>query len=1686
MKVRTFITLFVILGVTFCLSGVTFGQVGNGAVSATIDSIGKTTGTAVAGSGDNEVGSAATHLLHFKLPAPTSGQEIDTLIILFPLGTVIGASADSSIDTVGTDSFRVNGIATGIITNDTVFNESDAAFRSILFRNVGDSLTYHAGSGKMSRDTLRPFIMLNLDEGLGVSAAATVEIRLHVNITMNDTTILTAPRKYGSGFRDTILVWSGWASTGANVCWQADTIYSYITSTTASSITLVEEWNAATTTDPDTVGMSIGWKTEAYENDTLLAKVLDVYGNTVMDSTIAVELKPYNTALSSAYPAGGQWMRLTERLGGYNNGTLKDTIISFTNFDSTGKTEENSSETTYDGDGVGVAMFLANNVTYTKATYVKPKAFVGSATNTTTANQLIFVNSRPKLLSISPASQATDVEVNSTTSTFTASLSDSFGNVCSGDSVYVTSSEATGTIFNGSNSSAVNTNMASGGGIKNDSQGKSYWRMVVSTLATTDSVIFQALELHMGGKQVGTNVITPPGSNTNLRKALPITIVAGEVADVILYPSATSLSAGDLTDQTATDYYDGTYGDQGRIRAGGAVIFVAKLTDQFGNAKAVTASYSADSIVWTSGSGTVGGGLFSGQGVSSTVGSFTVDVDTILYTTATAIDTDTVTVTVTLPSGETRTATAPFYTKGGVPSSVVWLMGYEDSLRTSTPTDTMRVDSILTVKAYLFDSYGNAADTSATVTFGVGSQSVVHSAVNADDEGFTYGGTHSLSSLPSTVDTTLHNKNTPLHGGGTIGDSVYATTFFNSDSAKGITYIYVKYGTSKLDSIKIMKTPETPKSLVMKIMKGTTTEADVDSLVNSIVSGSERELRVRLYDLHDNLIVPDTATARAAAVAWRNHPGSIFQDNKWRDQSGLDQTYVTIDTMYGRVVLGSDSSDIASIATDDAVVVYDGSYSFLNDDGYLKYTLSTEGGKFDLGRVRANWAANTAIGDTIWFRTTLPDVLSYFNVFVSSPTAFADGDEASYDVNTNYTITFSPKDVGGNPIYALALTKLELTLLDTDAAAVTYDDSIGVPGTGGWKVEWSGNTGSLSMRDSTDGIVWLRTYVDSTITSGDSSFNINVTSTKVLSSAQVKVVANSTGMSADYNNTFDLGLSWDAGTIDTIEVAPVGMTTLYANSTFDLGVAFKDVYKNRMTDSLYTVNIRANNSNVTGIGSQIAVKDSAALKVSIDKIDYPSTIQFFASTVENPLNNHTVQEYGFTDAYTVSSATVGAPSSLTATDVVGDAGGYVELAFTASANHPGMTGTADDNLAIDYYQIYRCATDAIGSATLWGAFVATPVTTETGTTIRTVVGTNGITSAAYYWVAAVKGDLPPELSSSASGTAAAKVHIYDEKEAATVSVNYAIVDAAGRMISAVSNSNRATATSVAQAAVGDFDGSGAVGLDDVLLTLETMGDDNEYDAVFDFNGDSRVGLDDILAVLGNLGTTVGKADIAPKMGEASININTLSDGDVFDMSINLENAGTIKGYGFVVNYNPVDYKFVDATAGVLLSGGYFLTNDSRPGRLVVANISTDAVEEGVGNAANLRFEWISEEISSITIDNISTMNDGNDVFGAESKVIETPIAIPIEFGLKQNYPNPFNPSTTIKIELPKTSDVRLEIYNILGQKVKTLVNETMKAGYRKVRWDGRNDYGVRVSSGMYIYIVRAGDFIARHKMVLLK
>jgi hypothetical protein len=95
-------------------------------------------------------------------------------------------------------------------------------------------------------------------------------------------------------------------------------------------------------------------------------------------------------------------------------------------------------------------------------------------------------------------------------------------------------------------------------------------------------------------------------------------------------------------------------------------------------------------------------------------------------------------------------------------------------------------------------------------------------------------------------------------------------------------------------------------------------------------------------------------------------------------------------------------------------------------------------------------------------------------------------------------------------------------------------------------------------------------------------------------------------------------------------------------------------------------------------------------------------------------------------------------------------------------------------------------------------------------------------------------------------------------------------------------------------------------------------------------------------------------------------------------------------------------------------------------------------------------------------------------------------AIPATFGISQNYPNPFNPDTKIEYSVARKTHVNISVFNILGQQVSNLVNEEVDAGVYEVIWDGRNDNGSQVASGIYFYKMDTDEYVETRKMVLMR
>jgi len=193
------------------------------------------------------------------------------------------------------------------------------------------------------------------------------------------------------------------------------------------------------------------------------------------------------------------------------------------------------------------------------------------------------------------------------------------------------------------------------------------------------------------------------------------------------------------------------------------------------------------------------------------------------------------------------------------------------------------------------------------------------------------------------------------------------------------------------------------------------------------------------------------------------------------------------------------------------------------------------------------------------------------------------------------------------------------------------------------------------------------------------------------------------------------------------------------------------------------------------------------------------------------------------------------------------------------------------------------------------------------------------------------------------------------------------------------------------------------------------------------------------------------------------------DGDLTN------NAGGLTGDQF--NYSAVALSPVLPNSGSMLVFSVqfegIVGNDNTAGTFCVDS----------GNFVNNTYDWLLDSVPNIVgFDPVCWV-----VMMGPTAVGDKPGDIlPKEFSLSQNHPNPFNPSTIIDFALPTRADVSINIYNVLGQKIKTLVNKEYNAGYYKETWDGTVENGALAASGIYFYKIDAGEFTATKKMILLK
>ncbi len=274
----------------------------------------------------------------------------------------------------------------------------------------------------------------------------------------------------------------------------------------------------------------------------------------------------------------------------------------------------------------------------------------------------------------------------------------------------------------------------------------------------------------------------------------------------------------------------------------------------------------------------------------------------------------------------------------------------------------------------------------------------------------------------------------------------------------------------------------------------------------------------------------------------------------------------------------------------------------------------------------------------------------------------------------------------------------------------------------------------------------------------------------------------------------------------------------------------------------------------------------------------------------------------------------------------------------------------------------------------------------------------------------------------------------------------------------------------------------------------------------DLNDDKMVNFEDFILFFSSYGKEAagpaGKSLVTPILGvneNAEFSLRLGSDrvvvGEKMFVDVSLANVQALMGYGFVLNYDAERFEFVEAMPAaedLLTAGGetpLFSSWSPEAGQVHVMNAIVNGSEvSGGGDIVRLVFRVLRDfednarfEIAEGLV--FDPQQLANPLAGGVLDIQTTPT----EFALLQNFPNPFNPDTTIGYELAESADVTLQIYNVVGQVVRTLIAaEPQSVGRYQVRWDGMDDRGTPVSSGIYFYQISAGKFQDVRKLMLLK
>lgn len=264
--------------------------------------------------------------------------------------------------------------------------------------------------------------------------------------------------------------------------------------------------------------------------------------------------------------------------------------------------------------------------------------------------------------------------------------------------------------------------------------------------------------------------------------------------------------------------------------------------------------------------------------------------------------------------------------------------------------------------------------------------------------------------------------------------------------------------------------------------------------------------------------------------------------------------------------------------------------------------------------------------------------------------------------------------------------------------------------------------------------------------------------------------------------------------------------------------------------------------------------------------------------------------------------------------------------------------------------------------------------------------------------------------------------------------------------------------------------------------------------VADVNRDSSIDVGDLVGIINLiLGRPIGSPIFyAAGLAKVELVYGQFEPGALEDVQLSADFQIPVAGVQVVIDYDPNQIRFTELNKTFRSNQMTLTQRDDNQGRLklLLYRGSGEPINIGAGSILSLR----AAVNSNLSPDEKIYLKISKLVLADTAAVViptgEGPI-LPTDFKLEQNFPNPFNSSTTIRFEVPfnqggATVQTTLKVYNILGQKVRVLLDQPRLPGIYQVTWDGRDDSGDAVASGLYFYRLTVGKNSESKKMTLLK